>query len=842
MVPVKEEVIYSGFLVKSPPEHKINRARWLRRWFVLRRTAGAVYLQYYKDESSNRPKGTINLNDCEQVDQGLTFEAKRHLAKAFVFGIVTPKRKYFLVSNKEEDMIRWVREICLACGFQLENQEEDEIAEPAVATQPISVAQSPLNAYSPRPFPASVPADHAESYIPLDECKSGQTKEFLSQSVPVNGGWDGTGNQEVFSMDSMRRSRTGSSSSNSSMPNESPPLPPQSETEVAGMENYDIPPALQRLSIANMQPTYDVPPALLRRDPSLQTQDDIYKPVPVPRPADLNSSIHSPFTQDNQNQLNGGAHDLYAVPPRHDGGGIYDYPPAHPLVKNQNKETTSSTDKLAQDFKQISVRNSRGTDDSLDIYNVPQSSLKNAADLFTSPEDAAEKSATPPPRPPKLTPTSATSIETQAVQTPPRPPKPQHLRPSTPPSSFDDTYAVPPVHAMPVSSQELDVSIYSVPPSHIRSPPNGHQWLDSKVPTPGGPGHRYINTSKSANRQSLPPKSAGYFHQRVVPPPPQPQRSFDSDLRYGPSPTLDHLESYLPMDGSSGESNVFQYPGNSTYMAMEGTNGGPRLDGRSFSESQQETYALMNSGVPLQRGSAPGFGYRHTFSGGERPPPIDRSLKPDRKTSEGGIRSTSTERFGMEGSFYATSDSLPPRPVSDMRPVQSDRTRSYSRRPGQYENARIDTDADPYRVRSNTGDSTTSSSDDDLYGPGEHELYAPRAVPTVPEEDTYIYKDVPGTSGLSERPLTEGLSNTPFPAPPPCQQSDEIEYLELSHDHEEEARQPPPRPPKSSSPTVEYFDLDPDKTQALRFVTERREEEKDGGMSGRSTLTRNRDV
>ena len=89
--------------------------------------------------------------------------------------------------------------------------------------------------------------------------------------------------------------------------------------------------------------------------------------------------------------------------------------------------------------------------------------------------------------------------------------------------------------------------------------------------------------------------------------------------------------------------------------------------------------------------------------------------------------------------------------------------------------------------------------------------------------------------------LTEGLSGTPIPAPLPSQQNDEIEYLELSHDMEEEARQAPPRPPRPSSPSVEYIDLDPDKTQAPRFVTEKREEEKDGSMSGRSTLTR-RDV
>ncbi|XP_022099573.1 GRB2-associated-binding protein 1-like [Acanthaster planci] len=837
-----EEILHSGFLTKSPPEHKINRARWQRRWFILKRSANAIYLQYYKDQHTTRPKGTIDLTTCEQVDQGLTFESKRNLAKAFIFDIVTPKRKYFLVSNTELDMIRWVREICLACGFQLDNQDDDSTVQPAEPSQPINVTPSRLNEYTPRPYPASVPTEASESYIPLGECESGKNRD-LSQSVPVNGGWDSIGHRQVNSQDlDPRRSRTSSSGSNSSIPSENAPLPPPSETNPAMMENYDIPPALQRLSGGSMQPMYDIPPALLRREPSFQNQDDIYKSVPVPRRADLNT------VPDEQNQLNGNAHDLYSVPPSHRGeaGGLYDVPPAHSLIKNQNKEMSSSTDKLAQDFQQISVRNSRGAydDAALDLYSVPPS--RNTSDPFASPDSGSQTSATPPPRPPKLNHASATNIETQAMPTPPRPPKPQHLRPSTPPPSFDDTYAVPPSHSRPVPSQELigrliEAPIYSVPPSanlEVRPAPSGHQWLDSKVPTPGGSDYRYINTSKSANRQSVPPKSASFIHQPVAPPPRQLPRSatIDLDSRYIPSPVAQQ-ESYLSMDGSSDSSSVFQYPASSAYMAMEGTNsnGGPRLDGRSLSESQPETYATMNPGVPLQRRSMPIVAHRHTFSGGERPPPIDRSLKPDRKISEGAVRST--DHIGMEGSFYATKESL--RPLPDLRPIQSDRTRSFSKRPGSYENQRLDTDSDLFRGRSNTGDSTTSSSDDDMYSPGESDFYFPRPVPPVPEEDTYIYKDVPGVGGLPEHPITEGLSTTPIPASLPSQQNDEIEYLELSH--EEEARQPPPRPPRPSSPTVEYIDLDPDKTQALRFVTEKREEEKDGSMSGRSTLTR-RDV
>ena len=101
--------------------------RWHQRWFVLRRLRGAFILEYYKDRNSVTPKGTIDLQYCEQVDQGLTFETKKFdHNNAYIFDIVTPKRKYFLVSRSEEDMIRWVRSICEVCGFHLEGDEPNE--------------------------------------------------------------------------------------------------------------------------------------------------------------------------------------------------------------------------------------------------------------------------------------------------------------------------------------------------------------------------------------------------------------------------------------------------------------------------------------------------------------------------------------------------------------------------------------------------------------------------------------------------------------------------------------------------------------------------------------------
>nr|XP_046236981.1 GRB2-associated-binding protein 1-like [Scatophagus argus] len=114
-----EEVVCEGWLRKSPPEKKLRRYAWKRRWFVLRsgRLSGEPdVLQYYKNQQSRRPIRTINLNLCEQVDAGLSF-TKKELESSFVFDLKTEERVWYLVAESEEDMNRWVSSICLLCGF-----------------------------------------------------------------------------------------------------------------------------------------------------------------------------------------------------------------------------------------------------------------------------------------------------------------------------------------------------------------------------------------------------------------------------------------------------------------------------------------------------------------------------------------------------------------------------------------------------------------------------------------------------------------------------------------------------------------------------------------------------
>ncbi|XP_069574122.1 GRB2-associated-binding protein 1-like [Brachyistius frenatus] len=112
-------VVCVGWLRKSPPEKKLRRYAWKRRWFVLRsgRLSGEPdVLQYYKNQQTQQPIRTINLNLCEQVDAGLSF-MKKELESSFVFDLRTEERTWYLVAESEEDMNRWVASICLLCGF-----------------------------------------------------------------------------------------------------------------------------------------------------------------------------------------------------------------------------------------------------------------------------------------------------------------------------------------------------------------------------------------------------------------------------------------------------------------------------------------------------------------------------------------------------------------------------------------------------------------------------------------------------------------------------------------------------------------------------------------------------
>ncbi|XP_048365648.1 GRB2-associated-binding protein 1 isoform X2 [Sphaerodactylus townsendi] len=152
------EVVCSGWLRKSPPEKKLKRYAWKRRWFVLRSgrlTGDPDVLEYYKNDHAKKPIRIIDLNLCQQVDAGLTFN-KKEFENSYIFDINTIDRVFYLVADSEEEMNKWVRCICDICGF---NPTEDDAVKP-----PGNSLQVP--AELPLPVNTSLPSVQAESSLP----------------------------------------------------------------------------------------------------------------------------------------------------------------------------------------------------------------------------------------------------------------------------------------------------------------------------------------------------------------------------------------------------------------------------------------------------------------------------------------------------------------------------------------------------------------------------------------------------------------------------------------------------------------------------------------------------
>uniref|UniRef100_A0A8C6TUU2 GRB2-associated binding protein 1 n=1 Tax=Neogobius melanostomus TaxID=47308 RepID=A0A8C6TUU2_9GOBI len=168
------EVVCSGWLRKSPPEKKLRRYAWKKRWFVLRNgrlTGDPDVLEYYKNDHAKKPIRVIDLNLCEQVDAGLTFN-KKDLEHSFIFDIKTIDRVFYLVADTEEEMNKWVHSICEICGFN-PTDEVDTPPHPAHHGNIMGPAASVLSAVPPPYQPVHVP--HLESQSSSEE----PTEDYL---------------------------------------------------------------------------------------------------------------------------------------------------------------------------------------------------------------------------------------------------------------------------------------------------------------------------------------------------------------------------------------------------------------------------------------------------------------------------------------------------------------------------------------------------------------------------------------------------------------------------------------------------------------------------------------
>ncbi|XP_072351744.1 GRB2-associated-binding protein 1 isoform X1 [Scyliorhinus torazame] len=307
------DIVYNGWLRKSPPEKKLRRYAWKKRWFVLRSgrlTGDPDVLEYYKNDHAKKPIRVIDLNLCEQVDAGLTFN-KKDLENSYIFDIRTIDRVFYLVADTEEEMNKWVRCICDICGFNPTDEDAVKPSNPsgnAGTEVPLSVQPPVRPAVSmgllPPPYqPISVrrleslssqedpqdylwlanceskkpePASRASSFATEEGDKYLLLEDFESKKHPFH-------NQ--LHADSLTKSTSSETDCNDNVPSHKPPAPPASKQAMNGF--------------FSQQSFYDSPPP---RVTSTSTDSSLYN-LPRSYSQDIIAGICSPLVGDTEGDL-----------------------------------------------------------------------------------------------------------------------------------------------------------------------------------------------------------------------------------------------------------------------------------------------------------------------------------------------------------------------------------------------------------------------------------------------------------------------------------------------------------------------------------------------------------
>uniref|UniRef100_A0A8C1Z8J2 PH domain-containing protein n=1 Tax=Cyprinus carpio TaxID=7962 RepID=A0A8C1Z8J2_CYPCA len=115
-----DDVVCTGWLIKSPPEKKLKRFSWRKRWFVLRRgrmSGNPDVLEYYRSKSSRKPIRTIDLQECEVTIEAEVRPTKRQYQNQHLFVVKTATRIFYLLAKTAEEMNIWVQNIGQICTF-----------------------------------------------------------------------------------------------------------------------------------------------------------------------------------------------------------------------------------------------------------------------------------------------------------------------------------------------------------------------------------------------------------------------------------------------------------------------------------------------------------------------------------------------------------------------------------------------------------------------------------------------------------------------------------------------------------------------------------------------------
>ncbi|XP_018548076.2 GRB2-associated-binding protein 3 isoform X1 [Lates calcarifer] len=166
------DVVCFGWLIKSPPEKKLKRFAWRKRWFVLRRgrmSGNPDVLEYYQSKNSKKPIRTIDLKECEVEMLNGQLRVKRDFHGKHLFVVKTSSRIFYLVAKTEEEMNSWISSISQICQFA--NPEDPESSEEGLPHTPTSLQLSPD--ISDRASVSSQDPSYPLDYLFLSQCETG---------------------------------------------------------------------------------------------------------------------------------------------------------------------------------------------------------------------------------------------------------------------------------------------------------------------------------------------------------------------------------------------------------------------------------------------------------------------------------------------------------------------------------------------------------------------------------------------------------------------------------------------------------------------------------------------
>ncbi|CAL8267186.1 unnamed protein product [Merluccius merluccius] len=182
------DVVCTGWLIKSPPEKKLKRFTWRKRWFVLRcgRMSGNPdVLEYYQSKASRKPIRIIDLRECEVHTQTGGLLLKRSLHQKFPFIVKTSTRIFYLVAKTEEEMNVWIDRIGQICQFGA-LKDAAESSDEGFPHTPTTNQHSPISL--PRdPQDPQVSMSHLQEpshpldYLFLSQCETGRQSVCISR-------------------------------------------------------------------------------------------------------------------------------------------------------------------------------------------------------------------------------------------------------------------------------------------------------------------------------------------------------------------------------------------------------------------------------------------------------------------------------------------------------------------------------------------------------------------------------------------------------------------------------------------------------------------------------------